>query len=108
MRLLAERGGDPLFEHYYEYRPGRDGIYRLQTEGATTALMAAVGMGGPPTSDLGFVQPDRGELEALMLEAVRLAVELGVEVSAADAQGHTALDGAMSRRFDSVTEFLKE
>ena len=108
MRLLAEHGADPLFAHYYEYWAGRDGIYRLETVGATTALMAAVGMGGPPTSDLGFVQPDRDELEVLTLEAVRLAVELGVDVSAADAQGHTASDGPMSRRFESVIEVLTE
>ena len=70
--------------------------------------MADVGMGGPPTSDVGFAQADRRELEFLTLEAVSLAVELGVDVSAADAQGRTALDGARSLQFDSVVEFLRD
>ena len=50
------------------------------------ALMAAAGMGGGTA----WVQPARGEREALALEAVRLAVELGVNVNASSADGRTA------------------
>ena len=49
MRLLLERGADPLTVHYPQYWPGSLSIRdeRVQVEeGATTALMAAAGLGG--------------------------------------------------------------
>ena len=109
MRLLAVHGADPLFEHYIEYwergTPDANNTNYVYTEGDTTALMAAVGMGGRgPTN--GFARPDRSEAEALTLEAVQLAVELGVDVNTANAEGRAALDEAMARRYDSVVEFL--
>jgi ankyrin repeat protein len=53
-----------------------------------------------------WVQPDRGEREALTLEAVKLAVESGVDVNAADTDGRTALDAAKARKYDTVVNFL--
>ena len=53
-------------------------------------------------------QPDRGEREALMLEAVKLAVELGVDVNAANTDGRTALDAAKALKYESVVKFLVE
>jgi hypothetical protein len=44
--------------------------------------------------------------EALALEAVKIAVELGADVNAADAGGFTALETATSRGYKSVAEFL--
>ena len=67
-----------------------------------TALMAATGMGGGAA----WVQPERTEREALMLEAVKLAMELGVDVNAANTDGRTALDAATSSKFESVIAFL--
>ena len=55
-----------------------------------------------------WVQPDRGEREALMLEAVKLAVELGVDVNAANTDGRTALDAARAFKYDTVVTFLVE
>ncbi len=78
--------------------------FAWREEGATTALMAAVGMGGPTG---GFAVPDRLEREALTLEAVRLAVDLGVEVDAQNAAGRTAAQAAQGRGYDSVLEFLR-
>jgi ankyrin repeat protein len=52
------------------------------------------------------VQPTRGEREALALEAVRLAVDLGVDVNAADHDGRTALDSARALKYESVVEYL--
>jgi hypothetical protein len=40
--------------------------------------MAATGMGG----GVAWVQPDRAQREALMLESVRLAADQGVDVNA--------------------------
>jgi ankyrin repeat protein len=98
MRLLVEHGADPLFVHRAEYHR-EEGERRTE---ATTALMAATGMGGGAA----WVQPDRSEREALTLEAVKIAVELGVDVNAANTDGRTALDAARALKYDSVVKFL--
>jgi uncharacterized protein len=101
MRLLAKHGADPLFVHRPDYAAGES--YQRRKE-ATTALMAAVGLGsGTP-----WVQADRTEREALALEAAKLAVELGVDVNAASVDGRTALDAAKTAKFESVVKFLEE
>ena len=104
MRALAESGADPLFVHEPEYWAGQGPAFAWQEEGATTALMAAVGMGGPNS---GFATPDRLEREASTLEAVRIAVELGVDVGAQNVNGRTAAQAAQGRGYDSVVEFLR-
>ena len=101
MRLLVKHGANPLFVHHAEYWAGEPALLRTQT---TTALMAATGMGGGDP----WVQPDRGEREALVLEAARLAVELGVNVNAANTDGRTALDAAKALKYDTVVKFLVE
>jgi hypothetical protein len=68
----------------------------------TTALMAATGMGGGSP----WVPVDSGAREALTLEAVKLAIELGIDVNAANADGRTALDAAKALKYDSVVKFL--
>ena len=50
--------------------------------------MAALRMGRGRRS--GFVRPNPSEREALVLEAVQLAVELGVDPNTADVEGRTA------------------
>ncbi len=52
--------------------------------------------------------PPRAEREALTLEAVKLAVELGVDVNTPASDGRTALDGAKAQRYQSVVAFLTE
>jgi len=99
MRLLAKHGADPLFVHHSDSVAGRGFEHRREV---TTALMAAAGMGGGTA----WVQPARGEREALALEAVRLAVELGANVNAASADGRTALDAAKAQGYGSVVKFL--
>jgi len=72
----------------------------------STALMAALGMGGraaawaPP--------PARAEREALTLEAVKIATASGVDVNAADLDGRTALDAAKGLKYEAVVKFLVE
>ena len=108
MRLLAEYGADPLFALYVEYRAAgnRELGWTVRTEGTTTALMAALEM---PRGTSGFAVPqDPVEREVSTLEAVKLAVELGVDVNVADANGHTALDAAGALEYQSVIEFLLE
>ena len=104
MRLLADHGADPLFVHHADYKESAYARPRLE---ATTALMAAVGMGGGRLR--AWVPPDRADIEVLTLEAARLAVELGVDVHAVDTDDRRALDGARTARprFDSVVAFLE-
>jgi ankyrin repeat protein len=101
MRLLLKHGADPLFVHRVTYRAGEGA--ELRTE-QTTALMAAAGMGGGTA----WVQPARTEREALALEAVKLALEGGIDINAANANGRTALDAARASKYETVAAFLLE
>jgi ankyrin len=101
MRLLVKYGADPLFVHRVDYAAGESAVRRREV---TTALMAATGMGGGTA----WVQPDRGEREALTLEAVKLATELGIDVNAANTDGRTALDAAKALKYETVVKFLVE
>jgi ankyrin repeat protein len=101
MSLLAERGADPRFVHRADYALGESSNRRKE---ATTALMAATGMGGGKA----WVDPLPGEREALVKEAVQLAVDLGIDVNAANTDGRTALDAARALRYDTVVNLLVE
>src|SRR5258705_2517062 len=101
MRLLVKSGADPLFVHRNEYYVNDLNDRRTQ---ATTALMAAVGIGGGRA----WVQPHWTQLEALMLESVKLAIELGVDVNAVNTDGRTALDAAKAFTLKSVVNVLLE
>ena len=92
MRLLVELGADPLFVHRSDrVVDGKDGRAYEHRYDATTALMAAVGMGGGGNA---WVPPDRSQREALALDTVKLAVDLGIDVNATNTDGRTALDAA--------------
>ena len=102
MRLLVAHGADPLFVHHAEYKEPAYARPRLE---ATTALMAATGMGGGRLR--AWMPLGRAEVEAQTLEAVRLAVELGVDLNAVDTDDRTALDGARAARLETVAAFLE-
>jgi len=101
MRLLAEHGANPLEVHHSDYFTGARAQHRSEV---TTALMAAMGMGGGTA----WVQLPRAEREPLALEAAKLAVDLGVDVNAANTDGRTAMDAARNLGYDTVTKFLTE
>ena len=101
MRLLAEHGADPLVVHHASYKQR---YTRLTTE-STTALMAAVGMGGGRLQ--AWAPPDPAEAELLALDAVQTALDLGADLNAADAAGRTALDGARMARMRTVAAYLE-
>ena len=104
MRLLVELGADPLVVHRSDkVVDGREGRAYEHRYDATTALMAAVGMGGGGTA---WVPPDRSQREALALETVKLAVDLGIDVNAANTDGRTALDAAKVLKFETVVAYL--
>jgi ankyrin repeat protein len=102
LRLLAARGADPRFVHHSDYRAGES--TQRHTE-ATTALMAATGMGGGGSA---WVPPGPGEREPRTLETVKLAVELGVDINAANTDGRTALDAAKALGYKTVVAFLEQ
>ena len=101
MRLLVKHGADPLFVLHSDYIAEARLQHRVE---ATTAAMAATGMGGGTP----WVQPARAEREGLTLEAVKLAAELGVDLNAANTDGRTALDAAKALKYESVVKFLVE
>jgi uncharacterized protein len=107
MRLLLERGADPKFVHRSSYHAGDPAEPRTEV---VTAVMAAVGIGGSggEGGTRAWVQPVRAEPEPRVLEAVKLAVELGADVNVANTDGRTALDAANSLKYQSVITFLVE
>jgi len=105
MRFLVKHGADPLFVHHSDKMVEGRGVAWEHRREATTAAMAAAGMGGGGRP---WTEIARSQREALALEAVKIAVELGVDVNAQNTDGRTALDSAKTLRFDSVAAFLTE
>ena len=104
MRVLAAGGGDPnLGTTETVYFLGGSGR-RVNYMAGTTPLMASAGVDeiGPNWNDL----PE--EEEKLALEAVKVAIELGVDINAANEYGLTALHGAAFIGADSIIQFLME
>ena len=101
MRLLLEYGADAQVVHHGNYHAEEPVEPRSHV---TNAVMAATGMGG----GVAWVQPDRREREPLMLEAVKIAVEQGIDVNAVNTNGRTALDAARALKFERVASFLVE
>ena len=89
MRVLLDAGADPLV-------PNGD---------LTTPLMVAAGVDmWNPGEDGGATAEDEPEA----LEAVRMLVELGNDVRAANDRGETALHGAAYRGAPSIVDYLVE
>lgn len=87
MRMLQEAGAEP----------------RLTTEGKATALMLAAGL--TRQRDFGAL-PYTAEEASKALATVKLCVEFGVDVNAANDVGLTALHGAAFTGLDNVVRFL--
>jgi ankyrin repeat protein len=83
MRLLLEYKADP----------------KIATFGGTTALMAASGINW-------VFSQTYSEGEPALLEAVKLCVELGMDVNEKNSMGLTPVMGAANRGSDSIIEYL--
>ena len=99
MRALVQGGANPRFVQHADFYPDGPPEHRVET---ITPLMAATGLGG----GRGWVAPDRSQREALMLETVKLVMEVDVDVNVAAADGRTALDAAQALKYQSVIDFL--
>ena len=55
-----------------------------------------------------WVPVDRADRDALILETVKVAVELGADVNAASIDGRTALDSARAQKYEAVAALLEE
>ena len=73
----------------------------IPTFAGTTALMAAAGVNWVFDQTYDEGQP-------ALLEAVKLCVELGMDVNAVNSMGLTAMHGAANRGSDDIIEFLVE
>src|SRR5918994_4353816 len=101
MRLIAKHGADPKVIHDSNYVQG-EGYQRRKEQ--TTAVMAALGMG----AGTAWVPVDRNDRDALIVESVKVAVELGADVTFAGLDGRTALDSARAQKYLTVAAFLEE
>ena len=103
MRMLVKHGADPKFVLHSDYvaERGFGGVPQKET---ATALMAAVGI----IRAKPWVESERADNEALTLETVKLAVELGADLNTANTDGRTALDAAKALRYQSVVDYLVE
>jgi ankyrin repeat protein len=101
MRLLAKHGADTKVIHESNYVQG-EGYQRRKER--TSAVMGALGMGGGTA----WVPIDRAQRDALILETVKVAVELGADVNVATVDGRTALDSARAQKYNAVAAFLVE
>ena len=87
MKLLLEKGADA----------------KLVTRTGINPLMAAAGLGTKEEDTTG-----RRKTQADAIETIRLLLETGLDINAADNRGQTALHGAAFWGLDDVVQFLAE
>jgi len=71
--------------------------------GGINPLMAAAGVGTREEDTTG-----RHKTEGDAIEAIKLCLDAGVDINAADGRGQTALHGAAQQGFDQVVKFLAD
>lgn len=76
---------------------------KLTTKFGVTPVMAAAGLGTKEEDTTG-----RKKTEAEAIASIKLCLDAGADVNAADNQGDTALHGAAQKGFDQVVQLLAE
>ena len=87
MKVLLAKGADP----------------KITNKGGITPLMAAAGLGSKEEDTTG-----RKKTEEQAIASIKLCLEAGADVNAADNQGETALHGAAQKGYDHVVQFLAD
>lgn len=103
MRMLIEKGADPLFVHHADWIAS-EGFGGARRKEDSTALHAALGAG----AGVAWFQPPAAQREAIALEAVKLLLDKDVDVNAKTVNGRTALDLAKGLRYNTVAAYLTE
>jgi ankyrin repeat protein len=85
MKVLAEGKADP----------------RLAATNKTTSLMAAAGVGRSEGNEDPISEENS-------IAAVKMVVEMGVDINAADTNGNTALHGAVNNGYNAIIQYLFE
>ncbi len=102
MRLLLTRGADPKIATGSDVPQDVSQPVRRQP-GGINPLMAAAGLGSKEEDTVG-----RKKTEADAIDAIKVCLEGGVDINAADGRGQTALYGAALMGYDEVVKFLLE
>jgi ankyrin repeat protein len=84
MRLLLESGADP----------------KMTTKDGSNALLFAAGVGYRDKNTRGT--------EAEALQALKVAIEAGLDIHQTNTRGETALHGAANRGADTIVQFLAD
>lgn len=109
MQVLAASGANPLFVKMTSVpeivQPSEVNGRPLPEPAGMTTLMAAL---APENIRRRLLTPTANAEEPVVLEAVKLATGLGVDVNAVDEEGDGAMHRAVRLRFNSVVEFLAE
>lgn len=76
---------------------------KLATRNGVNPLMAAAGAGTKEEDTTG-----RRKTQADAIEAIKLCLDAGIDINAADSRGQTAVHGAALQGFDQVVQFLAD
>jgi ankyrin repeat protein len=103
MKMLLEHGADPKFVHHANW-VAEQGFGQSPRSEVVSPVGAAVGMlRAKPWIDVAAK-----ERPALMLEAVKIAVEAGGDMNLPDTDGRTPLDAAKTAKNAAVVTYLTE
>lgn len=109
MEALAAAGADPFFVKTstvpWIVQPSEVNGRPVPEPGGMTALMAALSVENIRRR---LLTPAANAEEPVVLEAVKIAIGLGVNVNAVDDDGESALHRAVRLRFNSVIQLLAE